>query len=105
MSDYLFGIDQHGLDCDPAAFDGTCGCDFDKAAWVEVDDNMFVRSRTCEMRQEHDGSDPRYGDYVNLYACSECGEETAMLVAINEDAETEWIKPKFCGNCGAKVVV
>lgn len=69
MSDYLFGIDQHGLDCDPAAFDGTCGCDFDKAAWVEVDDNMFVRSRTCEMRQEHDGSDLDMG--INIAENSE----------------------------------
>ena len=89
MSDYLFGIDQHGLDCDPAAFDGTCGCDFDKAAWVEVDDNMFVRERTCR------------DDGAGVFRCDACGAFAARGAVMDCCAA---IPIRYCPNCGAKVV-
>lgn len=34
----------------------------------------------------------------------DCGEETAVLACVNEDGDMEWVKPRFCGFCGAKVV-
>ncbi len=39
-----------------------------------------------------------------LHFCHECGEQTAVMACVNEDGDTEWIKPRFCGFCGAKAV-
>lgn len=43
-------------------------------------------------------------EYEGLYSCSNCGEETAVLACVNEGGDMEWMKPRFCGFCGAKVV-
>lgn len=58
--------------------------------------------RTCQML--NDDWDDSFGEYKHLYECGICSESTALLCCINENGDTEWVKPKFCGNCGAKVV-
>lgn len=58
--------------------------------------------RTCQMdKSEFADFAP---EYEGLYSCPKCGEETAVLACVNEGGDMEWIKPRFCGFCGAKVV-
>ena len=58
--------------------------------------------RTCTMdKSEFADFAP---EYEGLYSCSKCGEQTAVLACVNEDGDMEWIKPRSCGFCGAKVV-
>lgn len=58
--------------------------------------------RTCTMdKSEFADFAP---EYEGLYSCLKCGEETAVLACVNEDWDMEWVKPRFCGFCGAKVV-
>ena len=58
--------------------------------------------RTCQMdKSEFADFAP---EYEGLYSCTKCGEETAVLACVNEDGDMEWMKPRFCGFCGAKVV-
>lgn len=58
--------------------------------------------RTCRMdKSEFADFAP---EYEGLYSCPKCGEETAVLACVNEDGDMEWMKPRFCGFCGAKVV-
>lgn len=58
--------------------------------------------RTCRMdKSEFADFAP---EYEGLYSCLKCGEETAVLACVNEDGDMEWVKPRFCGFCGAKVV-
>lgn len=58
--------------------------------------------RTCTMdKSEFADFAP---EYEGLYSCPKCGEETAVLACVNEDGDMEWVKPRFCGFCGAKVV-
>lgn len=57
--------------------------------------------RTCQML--NDDWDDSFGEYKHLYECGICSESTALLCCINENGDTEWVKPKFCGNCGAEV--
>lgn len=58
--------------------------------------------RTCQMdKSEFADFAP---EYEGLYSCTKCGEETAVLACVNEGGDMEWMKPRFCGFCGAKVV-
>lgn len=58
--------------------------------------------RTCQMdKSEFADFAP---EYEGLYSCSKCGEETAVLACVNDGGDMEWMKPRFCGFCGAKVV-
>lgn len=58
--------------------------------------------RTCTMdKSEFADFAP---EYEGLYSCPKCGEQTAVLACVNEDGDMEWIKPRSCGFCGAKVV-
>lgn len=62
----------------------------------------YVPERTCQM-DKSDFADFA-PEYEGLYTCSKCGEETAVLACVNEGGDMEWMKPRFCGFCGAKVV-
>lgn len=90
MSDYRFG-DDHKLNCDPDAHDDFFGNDFDEAAWVEVDGNMFVRERTCQLVCDDASCYEMYPAYK--YTCTACGENY-----FGHDGYT------YCPTCGAKVV-
>lgn len=58
--------------------------------------------RTCRMdKSEFADFAP---EYEGLHSCHKCGEQTAVLACVNEDGDMEWVKPRFCGYCGAKVV-
>lgn len=89
MSDYIFGTDAHMLDVDKNAWDGFRCHDFDKAAWVEVDDNMFVRERTCR------------DDGAGVFRCDACGAFAERGAVMDCCAA---IPISYCPNCGAKVV-
>lgn len=75
--------------------------------WREVLDSLAdliepEPERTCQMdKSEFADFAP---EYEGLYSCHKCGEETAVLACVNEGGDMEWIKPMFCGFCGAKVV-
>lgn len=58
--------------------------------------------RTCQMDKSEFADFAT--EYEGLYSCTKCGEETAVLACVNEDGDMEWMKPRFCGFCGAKVV-
>lgn len=81
----------------------------DDGYWYEVDgvrrlaDLLEPESeRTCTMdKSEFADFAP---EYEGLYSCPKCGEETAVLACVNENGDMEWVKPRFCGFCGAKVV-
>ncbi|TNU89020.1 hypothetical protein FIC87_12535 [Eggerthella lenta] len=90
MSDYIFGTDAHMLDVDKNAWDGFRCHDFDDAAWVEIDGNVFVRERTCRPVR-HEGRKSN-----GWWTCSECGARINGHPLSNPD--------KYCGRCGAKVV-
>lgn len=62
----------------------------------------YVPERTCQML--NDDWEDSFGEYKHLYECGICSESTALLCCINENGDTDWLKPKFCGHCGAKVV-
>lgn len=81
----------------------------DYGSWYEEADVRHLADliepepeRTCRMdKSEFAGFAP---EYEGLYSCPKCGEETAVLACVNEGGDMEWIKPRFCGSCGAKVV-
>lgn len=81
----------------------------DDGAWYEADGVGALADliepepeRTCTMdKSEFADFAP---EYEGLYSCSKCGEQTAVLACVNEDGDMEWIKPRSCGFCGAKVV-
>lgn len=59
--------------------------------------------RTCRMdKSEFADFAP---EYEELHSCHKCGEQTAVLACVNEGGDMEWVKPRFCGYCGAKVVM
>lgn len=78
-------------------------------AWYEADGVRHLADllepgpeRTCTMdKSEFADFAPAY---KGLYSCPKCGEETAVLACVNEDGDMEWVKPRFCGFCRAKVV-
>lgn len=78
-------------------------------AWYEADGVRHLADllepgpeRTCTMdKSEFADFAP---EYKGLYSCPKCGEETAVLACVNEDGDMEWVKPRFCGFCRAKVV-
>lgn len=81
----------------------------DDGYWYEVDGVRRLADllepepeRTCTMdKSEFADFAP---EYEGLYSCPKCGEETAVLACVNEGGDMEWVKPRFCGFCGAKVV-
>lgn len=81
----------------------------DDGYWYEVDGVRRLADllepepeRTCTMdKSEFADFAP---EYEGLYSCPKCGEETAVLACVNENGDMEWVKPRFCGFCGAKVV-
>lgn len=81
----------------------------DDGNWYEVDGVRRLADllepepeRTCTMdKSEFADFAP---EYEGLYSCPKCGEETAVLACVNEDGDMEWVKPRFCGFCRAKVV-
>lgn len=81
----------------------------DDGYWYEVDGVRCLADllepepeRTCTMdKSEFADFAP---EYKGLHSCPKCGEETAVLACVNEDGDMEWVKPRFCGFCGAKVV-
>lgn len=66
-----------------------CGHDFDDAAWIEVNGNMFVREHTCRM-EERDLDGTPVGDTV-------CGDGFCSRCWGIIDFED-----KFCKHCGAR---
>lgn len=69
---------------------------------IERDCEKYVPERTCQMdKSEFADFAP---EYEGLYSCPKCGEETAVLACVNDGGDMEWMKPRFCGFCGAKVV-
>lgn len=62
----------------------------------------YVPERTCQMDKSE--SADFAPEYEGLYSCRKCGEETAVLACVNDGGDMEWIKPRFCGFCGATVV-
>lgn len=91
MSDYRFSADDHRLNVDKSAFDGFCGHDFDEAAWVEIDNNMFVRERTCRLVCDDTSEDELWPAYD--YTCTACGDGYFGCGGY-----------AYCPRCGAKVV-
>lgn len=94
MSDCRFGDDcklnyDHGHQ---NAGDGYDHVDWNTVKWVEIDGAMFVMGRTCRMvpvsLYDEEG--------VDGIECDECGWSDVH----------EWYDamPKFCPNCGARVV-
>ncbi|WP_432315662.1 hypothetical protein [Collinsella aerofaciens] len=81
----------------------------DDGYWYEVDgvrrlaDLIEPESeQTCTMdKSEFADFAP---EYEGLYSCHKCGEQTAVLACVNEDGDMEWVKPRFCGFCGGRVV-
>lgn len=59
------------------------------------------RERTCQMSNEVWADS--FGECEHLYECGICSESTALLCCINENGDAEWVKPKFCGHCGARI--
>lgn len=81
----------------------------DDGYWYEVDGVRRLvdllepePERTCTMDKSEFADFA--SEYEGLYSCSKCGEETAVLACVNENGDMEWVKPRFCGFCGAKVV-
>ena len=58
--------------------------------------------RTCQMDKSEFADFAQ--EYEGLHSCHKCGEQTAVLACVNESGDMEWVKPRFCGFCGAKVV-
>lgn len=90
MSDYRFSADDHRLNVYKSAFDGFCGHDFDEAAWVEIDNNMFVRERTCRIEEVDLDGNPVGGTVFGDGFCSQCWG----IVEVED---------KFCRHCGARM--
>lgn len=94
---------------DCADVEDVLGLVTDDGAWYEADGVRALADliepepeRTCTMdKSEFADFAP---EYEGLYSCSKCGEQTAVLACVNEDRDMEWIKPRSCGCCGAKVV-
>lgn len=57
--------------------------------------------RTCQMDKSEFADFAQ--EYEGLHSCHKCGEQTAVLACVNESGDMEWVKPRFCGFCGAKV--
>lgn len=69
----------------------------DGEAWQPV--------RECEMLEVQTGDKTDYWDAVEIiWHCQSCHEERAVY-GFGEDGGVWAEKPKFCPNCGAKVVV
>lgn len=61
--------------------------------------------RECEMLEVQTGDKTDYWDAVEIiWHCQSCHEERAVY-GFGEDGGVWADKPKFCPNCGAKVVV
>ena len=85
MSDFRFGFDDYRLNYYPSdATDGMGGVDWDNVERVEIEYDMYVKERTCEMYED-------IGATQTLLTCSECGYTTRDY------------NPIFCGGCGACV--
>lgn len=65
-------------------------------------DLMEPKERTCQMDKSEFADFAQ--EYKGLHSCHKCGEQTAVLACVNESGDMEWVKPRFCGFCGAKVV-
>lgn len=83
MSNFRFGADDYKLNYyPPEASDGIGGVDWDKVGSVEIEFDVYVKERTCQLTL--DGTDGNFG-------CSECLENIPPL-------------SNYCPNCGARVV-
>lgn len=99
--------DGEFYDC--ADVEDVLGLVTDDGAWYEASGVRRLADliepepeRTCTMdKSEFADFAP---EYEGLHSCSKCGEETAVLACVNEDGDMEWVKPRFCGYCGVKVV-
>lgn len=94
---------------DSAEVEDALGLVTDDGAWYEADGVRALADliepepeRTCTMDKSEFADFAQ--EYEGLYSCSKCGEQTAVLACVNEDGDMEWIKPRSCGFCGAKVV-
>lgn len=94
---------------DRAEVEDALGLVTNDGAWYEADGVRALADliepepeRTCTMdKSEFADFAP---EYEGLYSCPKRGEQTAVLACVNEDGDMEWIKPRSCGFCGAKVV-
>lgn len=91
MSDFRFGFDDYRLNYyPPDATDGMGGVDWDNVERVEIEYDVYVKERTCEMTRVKEFQE--YEDCIfECWTCSACGRSN------NEH------NPKFCPNCGARV--
>ncbi|MEG2932736.1 MAG: hypothetical protein RR842_04080 [Gordonibacter sp.] len=67
----------------------------------ELQEKLAGLERACAMIK-NDIAWPVEGE--NTWECNVCSESTALLACVNENGDTDYIKPKFCAACGAKVV-
>ena len=56
-----------------------------------------INQNTCTMSPSF--TEPKTVSDCQEYCCSKCGEYTLIEICFGEDE-----KPKFCSNCGAKVI-
>lgn len=99
MSEKKYLLSEQDLKC---LFHSAWDCMISESNVVEFVKAREYQERTCQMdKSEFADFAP---EYEGLYSCPKCGEETAVLACVNEGGDMEWMKPRFCGFCGAKVV-
>lgn len=92
MSHYQFGNDYDLNYYPPEAYDGMGGVDWDKVERVEIESDVYVKERTCTMRQMSAFEQAlSMVEFRSWCVCSNCG-----LISPCES--------RYCPNCGAKVV-
>lgn len=98
MPEKKYLLSERDLKC---LFHSAWDCMISEGNVVEFIKAHEYRERTCHMEKcEFADFAP---EYEELHTCSKCGEQTAVLACVNDNGDTEWIKPRFCGYCGAKV--
>lgn len=99
MSAFRFGLDDYGLSYyPPEASDGMGGVDWDKVESVEIEDDVYVRERTCEYKPMWNDDDLITGEYVGMWYTG-CGDALIW----NYDNDECCKPPAFCPYCGGKV--
>lgn len=73
MSDFHFGVDDYDLNYYPKeSSDGMGGVDWDKVERVEIEYDVYVKERTCELVETDSYSDAN--EVIHVLECSECGK-------------------------------
>lgn len=94
---------------DCAEVEDVLGLVTDDGAWYEASGVRRLADliepeteRVCQMDKSEFADFAQ--EYEGLYSCHKCGEQTAVLACVNENGDMEWVKPRFCGCCGSKVM-